>query len=126
MSVESKVRIYKTSVRPVLTYAAETRADTTKTRQKVNTTEMKILRTIAGKTLYDRIRNSEVRKTCNIQDVRKFTNDRRKYWNKHINRMHEYRLPFRVIQEIPKDGKRERGRPPKRWKECWTSHSEDG
>ncbi|GJQ83541.1 hypothetical protein Trydic_g10893 [Trypoxylus dichotomus] len=32
LSTESKARIYKTVVRPILTYAAETRADTTKVK----------------------------------------------------------------------------------------------
>ena len=44
MSTESKVRIYKTNVRPVLTYASETRAETTYTQQLLRTTEMKTIR----------------------------------------------------------------------------------
>ena len=34
LRTEAKVRIYKTMVRPILTYAAETRADTSKTSQR--------------------------------------------------------------------------------------------
>ena len=33
LRTEAKVRIYKTMIRPILTYAAETRPDTSKTRQ---------------------------------------------------------------------------------------------
>ena len=51
MSTESKVRIYKINVRPVLTYATETRAETTYTQQLLRTTEMKTIRAIHGKTL---------------------------------------------------------------------------
>ena len=54
MSTESKVRIYKTIVHPVLTYASETRAETTYTQQILRTTEMKTIRAIHGKTLGDR------------------------------------------------------------------------
>ena len=46
MSAEAKTRIYKTAVRPVLTYAAETRAETTPTQQILRTTEMKTTRAI--------------------------------------------------------------------------------
>ncbi|XP_045466574.1 uncharacterized protein LOC123675272 [Harmonia axyridis] len=46
MAAESKVRIYKTAEGPILTYAAETRAETSKTKSMMRSTEMKILRTI--------------------------------------------------------------------------------
>jgi hypothetical protein len=54
MSKESKIRIYKTKVRPVLTYASENRAETTYTQQLLRTTEMKTIRAICGKTLRDK------------------------------------------------------------------------
>lgn len=42
MNVESKVKIYKTVVRPIL--SAEKRADTKKTNQKISNVEMKTVR----------------------------------------------------------------------------------
>ena len=68
MSAKSKVRIYKTRVRPVLTYAAETRASTI-TTQLLRTTEMRIIRAIHGKTLRDRIRSKDLRELSGIQDI---------------------------------------------------------
>lgn len=44
MSIEGKTRIYKTCVRPIMTYATKTRGDTTASKQLLRTTEMKILR----------------------------------------------------------------------------------
>lgn len=46
LSNKTKVRIYKACVRPVLTYAVETRAETAKTKQIFRTTEMRTLRAI--------------------------------------------------------------------------------
>jgi hypothetical protein len=43
MSTESKIRIYKTCMRPILTYAAETRAETSKTKQLLRSAEMRVL-----------------------------------------------------------------------------------
>jgi hypothetical protein len=60
MSTECKVRIYKTNVRPVLTYASETRAETTYTQQLLRTKVMKIIRAIHGKTLRDKIRSDQL------------------------------------------------------------------
>jgi hypothetical protein len=69
MLKESKVKIYKTCIRPILTYGIESRADTVRTKSLLRTTEMKTLRPIAGTTLRDRVRNSDIRRTCDVQDV---------------------------------------------------------
>ncbi|XP_045477884.1 uncharacterized protein LOC123683031 [Harmonia axyridis] len=124
LNINSKVRIYKTAIRPIITYAAETRPDTARTTQMMSTTEMRIIRRIHGKTLLDRVRNEELRERSGIQDVGKFVRQRRKYWNKHIERMSDNRLVKGARQNKP-TGKRTQGRPPKRWKECWTSTSEE-
>ena len=63
---ETKVRIYKTVASPIMTYAAETRSDTVKTKQILNVTEMNVLRKIQGKTRWDRVSNAEIRETCRI------------------------------------------------------------
>ena len=56
LRTEAKVRVYKTIVRPILTYAAETRTDTAKTSQLLETTEMKTLRRIINVTRLDRVK----------------------------------------------------------------------
>jgi hypothetical protein len=81
MSTECKVRIYKTNVRPVLTYASETRAETTYTQQLLRTTEMKIIRAIYGKTLRDKIRSDQLQQLSGIQDIVKWANVRRREWD---------------------------------------------
>lgn len=45
-----KKRIYKSTVRPILTYEAETRPDTAITRRKMQVSEMNILRRVLGRT----------------------------------------------------------------------------
>lgn len=59
MSTKSKTRIYKSCIRPVLTYA-ETRAETSQTKRMIRATEIKILRPIKGVTLRDRIRSDTI------------------------------------------------------------------
>ena len=108
MSTESKVRIYKTNVHPVLAYASEARAETTNTQQLLRATEMKTIRAIHGKTLRDKIRG--------IQDIVKWTNDRRREWDAHVERMEDNRLA-KIARDNRPQGVRSRGRPKKRWKE---------
>lgn len=70
-------RIYKTCIRPIMTYAAETRADTRKTKEIARVSEMKILRSIVGCSLRNRIPNTEIRETCDVQDVVRWMRQRR-------------------------------------------------
>ncbi|XP_057654722.1 uncharacterized protein LOC130892978 [Diorhabda carinulata] len=69
IGIETKTRIYKTCIKPILTYAIETRTDTKKTKQTLKTTKMKTLRCIIGKTRRDHVRNEDIRQQCNIQDI---------------------------------------------------------
>jgi hypothetical protein len=124
MQLKSKVRIYKTCVRPILTYGIETRADTVRTKSLLRTTEMKTLRKIAGKTLRDRVRNDKIREMCDVQDVVRWGRQRRRFWRDHVNRMDSQRLPHLALHGKP-DGKRAPGRPPKRWKDSWESTSQE-
>lgn len=124
MARESKVRVYKTIVRPVLTFATETRAETKRTKQQFRTVEMKVLRKIAGFTLWDHQTNESIRDACNVQDVAKWTRMRRKMWSEHVDRMDEERLA-KVCMTGQPIGKRLPGRPPKRWAQSWLSSPED-
>ena len=122
MSTESKVKIYKAMVRPVMTYGAETRAETSRTKQLIRTVEMNTLRAIVGKTRLDRVRNSTVREQCGVQDVSKFVKVRRKAWNEHVSRAGDTRL-IKIVRDNKPEGKRYPGRPLKRWAQSWVSTS---
>jgi hypothetical protein len=103
-------------VRPVLTYASETRAETAYTQQLFRTTEMKTIRAIYGKTLRDKIRSDHLRHLSGIQDINKWTEARRREWNAHVGRMKDNRMAKIARDSRPK-GVRNRGRLKKRWKE---------
>jgi hypothetical protein len=114
---EAKVRIYKSIVRPILTYAAEIRTETTKTRHLLEVTEMKTLRRIINKTKWDRIRNDKIRELCEIQNITSWVQRRRTEWSEHVSRRADDRLVKKVHDGIP-EGKRNRGRPMKRWRDA--------
>jgi len=124
MNRETKIRIYKTCIRPIMTYAAETRADTRRTKAILRTTEMRILRTIVGCTVRDRVRNEQIRNICDIYDIVRWTRKRCREWNMHVSRMSDDRLAKRARDGRPFT-RRPPGRPPKRWRECWTSTSQE-
>ena len=125
MSITSKARIYRTAVRPILTYAAETRADTNRTKRALRTTEMRALRAIAGVTLRDRQKSNEIRERCDgMPDVVRWSRGRRREWREHVDRMGNDRLAKAAYKEKP-NTTRPLGRPPKRWADSWTSSSQD-
>ena len=124
INTECKVRIYKACVRPTLTYAIETRAETSKTKALARTTELKTLRSILGVSLFDHIRNEEIRQRCGVQDIVRWARVRRRQWRDHVDRMSETRMVKQAGTKIPYT-KRPPGRPPKRWKDSWTSVSQE-
>ena len=92
LRIEPKVCICKSVVRPILTYTAETRSDTAKTRQILETTEMKTLRRIMNKIRLDKIRNRDIPEKYEIQNVGDWVQRRKIEWNAYISKMNEDRL----------------------------------
>ncbi|XP_056637716.1 uncharacterized protein LOC130445851 [Diorhabda sublineata] len=107
-----------------MTYGTETREDTNKTKQMLRLAEMKTLRTIVGKTRRDRVRNTDVKEQCGIQDIVRWGRQRKRQGYNHVRRMDETRLP-RIVLENDPPGSRPPGRLPKRWKDSWQSTSQE-
>ena len=88
MSITSKARIYRTAVRPILTYAAETRADTNRTKRALRTTEMRVLQAIAGVTLRNRKKSNKIQERCHgMPDIVRWSRRKRRKWREHVDRV---------------------------------------
>ena len=77
---------------------------------------MKTLSRIINKTEWDRVRNDRIRELCEIQNITSWV-QRRTEWSEHISRMADDRLVKKVHDGNPA-GKRNRGRPLKRWRDA--------
>ncbi|GJQ72387.1 hypothetical protein Trydic_g3469 [Trypoxylus dichotomus] len=99
MSAGSKVYVYKTAVRPVLTYVAAARADTIKAKNMMRAAEMKILRTIKGVSLMDQIRSKVIREDLEttILEGPPQQNDRGS-----MGKMRK-RMKIRILADLPAD-----------------------
>jgi len=53
---------------------------------------MKTIRAIHRKTLRDKIRSDQLRQLSGINDIMKWTEDRRREWDAHVGRMEDNRL----------------------------------
>ena len=98
----------------IMTYTAETRPDTSKTKKLLETTEMKILRRISGKTLMDRKMNKNMKQMCKTKSINDWVLKRKQEWNQRKNRMGEDRL-VRIARDKSPNGRQSTGRPRKRW-----------
>jgi sorting nexin-29 len=113
-----KCTLYKSLIRPVVTYGAETWCITTKEEQLLLLFERKILRKIFGPVqvngVWRRRYNFELQGMLNEPDILRFIKVSRLRWFGHVQRMDDNRIPKKLWREKP-DGKRNTGRPKSRW-----------
>ena len=114
-----KLKIYKTIIRPVVTYGCETWNLTCKDELMLGIFERKILRRIFGPVRnndgsYRILMNHELDNLIKGANITRFVKSRRIAWFGHVMRMEEHRIPKRVLLWKP-EGRRLRGKPRKRW-----------
>ena len=118
ISQSIKIRLYKTIIRPAVTYAAEKWTLTNKREKMLKTWERKILRKIYGPTKENgrrRIKtNEEFVTKYKTPDIVSIIKIRRLVWLGHVVRMNET-WSVKKIFEGKLEGRRGRGRPRLRW-----------
>lgn len=110
---------------PALLYGSETWSLTKGQLRRIEAAKMRLLRPLAGYTLYDHKRNSDIRTELNITAITDTIESYRNNWYEHVLRMPNNSLPKRLLDYIP-HGKRDIGRPRKRWKDQLSSGSGTG
>ena len=78
MPVKLKDKVFKTIIRPAMTYGSECWAVKKKDENKLNSVEMRMLRWTRGKTRLDHIRNEDIRKEADIKPVETFRENKTK------------------------------------------------
>ena len=114
----TKMQLYQTLILSILLYGAESWTMKKDDKNRLHVFEMTCLRRILGVTRLDKIRNTKIKESLNLdQDVlNRIVVKRLKYFG-HINRMQNTRYPKKAM-EGNVIGHRPRGRPPKRWLDC--------
>jgi hypothetical protein len=118
ISQSIKIRLYKTIIRSVVTYGAETWTLTSKMEKMLMTWERKILRKIYGPTKEDgqwRIKtNTELMTKYKAPDIVNIIKIQRLEWFGHVVRMNETRSVKKIF-DGKLEGQRGRRRPRLRW-----------
>lgn len=116
----TKILIYKTLIRPVLTYGAETWTLTKADEQALMVHERKILRCIYGGICigndWRRRTNQELYTLFNEVDIARFIRLARLRWAGHVVRMVNGEIPKRILLEEVHSTRRV-GRPKLRWQD---------
>ncbi|XP_076810260.1 uncharacterized protein LOC143452992 [Clavelina lepadiformis] len=116
LSTNLKGRLYKVCVRSVMCYGAECWAMKKADIRRMQTTEMRMIRMMCGKTLRDVIANDMLRGWTCVEDIEEHLRGHHLRWLGHVERMNEESLTRRVQHKMV-EGKVKRGRPKKTWEE---------
>jgi hypothetical protein len=63
-----------------------------KNRQILESSKMKVIRKIVGKTKIDRIRSQQIRESSGIQPINEWVEKRKRQWDGHVTIMNDRRL----------------------------------
>jgi len=116
----SKLKLYRTVIRPIVTYASETWVLKETIIQKLLVFEKKILRRIFGLTKENQIRrvktNEELDKLIKHKNIINYIKAQRLSWFGHVQRMPDTRTVKKIFNWKPLS-KRSQGRPKYRWED---------
>ncbi|CAM4549683.1 unnamed protein product [Leuciscus chuanchicus] len=96
--------IYRSIYVPTLTYGHELWVMTERTRSRIQAAEMSFLRTVAGRSLRDRVRSSVTREELRAEPLLLHIMRDQLRWLWHLFRMPPGRLPGKVFRACPKAG----------------------
>ncbi|KAK3513978.1 hypothetical protein QTP70_000706 [Hemibagrus guttatus] len=116
LSQKVKLSIYQSIYVPTLTYGHELWVMTERVRSRIQAAEMSFLRTVAGRSLRDRVRSSVTREELGVEPLLLHIERGQLRWLGHLFRMPPRRLPGEVFRACP-TGKRPRGRPRTHWRD---------
>ena len=108
--IKLKDKVYKTVIKPAMTYGAECWAVRKKDENRLQVAEMRMLR----KTRKDHVRNQIIQEDAKMCQMSTFLRQKRLNLYGHIRRRKEDNLS-RQIMDMVIPGKRRRGRPRRRW-----------
>jgi hypothetical protein len=83
---DTQLKFYKTMLVPVLMYGSEARTIKKKGISRIQSAEMKFLRSVKGCTRIDHIRNAEIRTELEIYAIQDKITEYRIRWSAHLQR----------------------------------------
>ena len=121
ISRQTKVKVYQTIIRPVVTYGCEAWRMTGGMERRLDVFENDILRLICGAVceggVWRRRHNAEIREMTGVPLLSDVVRSHRLRWAGHVARRGENSLLQMVLNAVP-EGRRPAGRPRRRWRDA--------
>jgi len=108
------MEFYKAVERPTVLYGSETWVTMKRDITRLEAAEMRFLRSVKGYTRLDKIRSEVTRKELEISGIQDVRSKNKQNRINHLERTDNTRLPKHALNYKPR-GRRDRGRPRKRW-----------
>ena len=112
--METILKIYNTLVRSTFLYGSENWTLTASQRRRIVAAEMKLLRPLAGYTLYDHKTNDYICRILQVTGILDEIDEYRRNWFQHLQRIPQTRIPLKSCYYRP-----HRSRTIGRLKKCW-------
>ena len=90
--IKPKDKVYKTVIKPTMTYGAECWAVRKKDEDRLHIAEMRMLRWIRGKTRKDHVRNKTIQEDAKVCQMSIFLRQKRLHWYGYVKRREEDNL----------------------------------
>ena len=114
ISRQTKMKVYKTIYRPILTYGCESWVLSQQQKSNIQAVEMKYLRRVKEITRRDRIRNDRIREELEINSISDFIEQRQLSWWGHLQRLRDD-IPVKRKWETKVQATKRKGRPRETW-----------
>jgi hypothetical protein len=120
LSKNTKIKIHRTIILPVVVYGCETWSLTLREEHRLRVFENRVLRRIFGpkrdgvKGEWRRLHNEELNNLYSSPDIIRVIKSRRMRWAGHVELMGEGKGAYRILVGRP-EGRRPLGRPRRRW-----------
>ena len=123
--LDTKLKVYKTVVLPTLLYAFESWTVYQRHAKRLNYFHTSCLRKLLKIKWQDRIPDTEVLKRTGMQSVHTLLKLAQLTWSGQVTRMHEERLPKKILYAELEIGKRSHGGQKKRYKDTLNASLKD-
>ena len=128
-----KRKVFNQCIIPTAAYGSETWALTKQQMTKMRTMQRAMERKVLNIKLKDQIHHQKIHEQTQFSDIQKYICRQKWKWARHVSRMKDNRWTKRCTEWRPRRGKRNRGRPTKRWRDdieatggkLWARKAED-
>ena len=115
--IKDKRKVYNTCILPCLTYGCQTWALTEKLNDKIGICQNGMERSVFGVRLKDKIRLNKIKNVTKFKNVNKVWKTLKWKWAGHMIREKNEKWTKKILEWYPRNGKRCKGRPTKRWED---------